>query len=216
MTFRQQVTLLLITLGAVFAIGYGVLQFVSALIDKLNSISGDLSKALVAAGITIVTAVVTLVIGKVWEQKVKIRQEIREKKIPVYEEQIETFFTAMFAAKFGGIEAKEQDLAKAFVSFSQKLVIWGGADVIKAWCKFRNHDWQASTPMQSFGTLEAFVKAIRSELGNDSSSLNNGELLKLFINDYDAYKAKIEAEQTHAPARAARSCSSGESSPPAR
>jgi hypothetical protein len=199
MNFRQQVTPILIALGAVFALGYGALLFLSALIDKLNSISGDLSKALVAGGIAIVTAVVTLVVGKVWEQKVKIRQEIREKKIPVYEEQIQTFFSAMFAAKFGGVQANEEELGKAFVSFSQKLVIWGGPDVIKAWCSFRSHDWQASTPMQSFATLETFIKAIRNELGNDSSSLTNGELLKLFINDYDAHKAKIEAEQSGQP-----------------
>jgi len=189
--FLQLCGTFFIAVASLYAIGYGILLFASALIDKLNSISGDLSKALVASGFAIFSTVLTLVIGKVWEQRVKINQDIRDKKIPVYEEQIATFFSALFAAKFGKLKTNEKELNRAFVSFSQKLVIWGGPNVIKAWGKFKSHDWEASTPVESFEMLDSFLKAIRTEIGNSNSNLDDGELLKIFINDYDTYRKKI-------------------------
>ena len=62
------------------------------IIDKLNSVNSDLGKAIVTAAATGFFAVLALVIGKAWEQRTKIQQDMREKKIPVYEKQIETFF----------------------------------------------------------------------------------------------------------------------------
>src|SRR3990167_3821002 len=86
---------------AIFFMGIGLFYFIAGLIDKLNSLNSELSKAMITGGVTIFAAIVTLVIGKIWEQKMKIQQDVREKKIPVYEKQIETFFEVMFHQKYG-------------------------------------------------------------------------------------------------------------------
>jgi hypothetical protein len=92
---------LVVSLAIVALLGLGVYYFIAAVIDKLNAVNSDLGKAIVTGAVTVAAAIVTLVVGKVWEQRVKIQQEVREKKIPVYEKQIETFFAVMFAQKTG-------------------------------------------------------------------------------------------------------------------
>jgi hypothetical protein len=201
MDLRSQIQSVAIGIATVFGLGFGAYLFIVAVIDKLNSVSGDLSKALIAGGIAICTAVATLVLGKIWERKLQIQQHIRERKIPVYEEQIRTFFGVLFESKFKKPDDTNdpEALAKAFVAFSEKLVIWGGPDVIKAWCEFRSNDWETSTHAQSLAKLETFIKAVRKELGNANKSLDKGELLRLFINDYDESIAKKLPQQSDAP-----------------
>jgi hypothetical protein len=172
----------LIGLFAIAALGFGLYWFVAALIDKLASVQGDLSKTLVASSATIIISVLTLVVGKVWEQKLKTREEIRAKKIPVYEKQIETFFSVIMSEKISGEKVSERDLMKAFAAFSEKLIVWGSADVIRAWVKFRTTKFDGAEGLKM---MDDFFLAIRNDLGNDSSKLKNRELLQLFVNDLD-------------------------------
>ncbi|MDZ7616964.1 MAG: hypothetical protein U1E05_08170 [Patescibacteria group bacterium] len=173
----------MVALGVVALLGLGVYFFIAAVIDKLNALNSDLGKAIVAGAVTVAAAIITLVVGKVWEQRVKIQQEVREKKVPVYEKQIETFFAVMFAQKTGAKAASPEELQKAFLAFTEKLIIWGSPEVIKAWSAFRLHDWQNTTPQAGFLKLEAFIRAIRADLGGSNSGLPDGELMRLFIND---------------------------------
>jgi hypothetical protein len=174
-----------IGLLVLLVIGVGFYFFIVALIKLLSSTNSDLAKALIAGAVTITVTVLTVVIGKAWEQRVAIRQDIRAKKVPVYEEQIRAFFAAMFAHKSGDDKSKQEELAKAFMAFTEKLIVWGSPEVIKAWSEFRNHNWQDNkAPAEGFAKLELFMRAIRLDLGNKNEGLESGELMKLFINDY--------------------------------
>ena len=172
----------LIGLFAMTVAGFGLYWFVAALIDKLASVQGDLSKALVASSATIVIAAITVVLGKLWEQRLKTREDIRAKKIPVYEKQIETFFSVFMSEKISGKKISERDLMKAFTAFSEKLIVWGSADVIQAWVKFRTTKFDGADGLK---VMDELFLAIRKDLGNDSSKLKNHELLRLFVNDLD-------------------------------
>src|SRR5690606_51151 len=97
--------------------------------------------AIVAGAFAVVAATVTLVIGKIWEQKIKLKQEVYAKKVPVYETQVSTLFEIVFAGKKG--EELDQDkVVQMFADFTEKLMIWGGPEVIRCWQQFRLHDWQ--------------------------------------------------------------------------
>lgn len=174
---------LVIALAVVGLLGLGVYYFLVAVIDKLNAVNSDLGKAVVAGAVAVAAAIVTQVVGKVWEQRVKIQQEVREKKVPVYEKQIETFFAVMFAQKAGGTPPSQEDLQKAFMAFTEKLIIWGGPGVIRAWSAFRHHDWGNTAPAEGMLRLEEFLREIRTDLGNSNTGLPQGELMRLFIND---------------------------------
>ncbi len=178
----------------------GLYFFVAAVLDKLNSLNSDLGKAIVAGAVTLFAAVVTLVGGKIWEQRVKIQQDVREKRLPVYEKQIETFFSVLFAEKIGNEKPSEQDIQKAFLAFTEKLIVWGSPEVIQAWSAFRLNDWTSSTPEAGFLKVEAFIRAIRKDLGNSNAGLPAGDLMRLFINDMPAVG---DAGQQHAEPGAA-------------
>ncbi|MBJ7297130.1 MAG: hypothetical protein JHC73_12620 [Dolichospermum sp.] len=182
---QQKPVNLFVSLVTVILLGIGLYYFISALIDKLNSINSDLGKAIITGGVTVSIAVLTLVIGKLWEQQVKIQQDIREKKIPVYEKQIEIFFSLIFAGKNGDNQPTQEELGKAFQLFTEKLIIWGSPEVIQAWSEFKLYDWQNSDSLEGFLKVEALLRAIRKDLGNSNSNLAVGDISKLFINDFD-------------------------------
>ncbi len=92
------ITIGLVTLGI---LGIGAYWFIAALIDKLSSINSDVSKALIGAVVAVVGATITIVFGKLLEQRIEIRQEVRVKKVPVYEEHMKVIFDVFFAAKRG-------------------------------------------------------------------------------------------------------------------
>ena len=186
MNDKQQSVSLPVSLLVVGLCGLGIYWIITAFIDKLNSVDSDLGKALVTGGVTVFVAVVSLVIGKIWEQRVKLQQEIREKKIPVYEKQIAIFFSMLFAEKYGEQKPTEQELGKAFQDFTEKLIIWGSPEVIQAWLDFRIYDWDKNDPLAGFLKVETLLKAIRKDLGNSNSKLALGDITKLFVNDFDA------------------------------
>jgi hypothetical protein len=185
MSDKQQPVNIFVSLLTVGLLGLGVYWLITSLIDKLNSVDSDLGKALVTGGATVSVAVVSLVIGKLWEQQVKIQQDIREKKIPVYEKQIETFFSIIFAEKNGQRKLTEDKIGKAFQEFTEKLIIWGSEEVIQAWLAFRLYDWQNSDSIEGLLKVEALLQAIRKDLGNSNSKLKAGDITKLFVNDFN-------------------------------
>ncbi len=190
METKNQIQSVLIGLVIFFSIGFGMYFFISSLIDKLASVDSDISKALIGAGVTIFAATLTIVGGKLLEQKIKIKQEVRLKKVPIYEEQMEVIFKILFASKKGNKNMKEAEIVKAFTKFTEKLIIWGGSEVIKAWQEFRTHSWEDSDKNQGikgFMIFEKFVLALRKDLGNENKQLEDGDLLKMFINDFDEY-----------------------------
>jgi hypothetical protein len=167
---------------------YGCYLVAARAFRQLTAAPGDLGKAIVTAGATIVVAVIALVFGKMWEQKVRLREELRQRKQPVYETQVHLLFSVLFASREGATTSTEQDIFKAFREFTEKLLIWGGPEVIKKWSAFRLHPWGSGTPEEGFLKFETFVRAMRAELGNKNSGLAHGDLLHLFINDLDPAK----------------------------
>lgn len=187
-------------------LGYGAYWGLSGALAQLAAVTSDLGKAIVAAGATVVVATISLVFGKIWEQKVKLQEEVRQRKLPVYEAHVRFMFETIFGSKdakadaAASVDAVQPDVVAAFRTFTGQILVWGGPNVIKTWTTFRLHNWDGAEPLQGFLKFEAFIKALREELGNKNSNLADGDLLKLFVNDFDAYKvASIsKAEQDHA------------------
>ena len=170
------------------------------LIDKLSSIDSDLSKTIISSSFAVLGAALTLSAGKILEQRIKIKQDVREKKIPVYEEQMQTIFKILFSAKEGEKQLNTQEFENAFRAFTEKLIIWENSNVIKAWVDFRNFPW--TTPEENvtggFEKFEEFVFALRKDIGNDNKKLSKGDLLRLFINDYDSLKGQMPQQKNTA------------------
>jgi hypothetical protein len=169
--------------GITYLFGLGVVHL-------LNSVQSDIGKTLIAASVTVFVAVITLVLGKLLEQHLKIRDEIRAKKVPIYEGHIQVFFEILFSPLTTGKPAEPKEMASGFASVSEKLVTWGSVGVIKAWNDFRATAPDAQDPYRHLEKLEVVFRAIREDLGNDVKHLENGDLLRMFINDYHLPNAK--------------------------
>jgi hypothetical protein len=184
---------MLIGMVLVFALAGGLYLFVAKLIGILSSVQSDLTKTLVAAAVTALIAVFTLVYGKAWEQRQNIRQALREKKVPVYEEMIRIFFHVLMGDKAGKEPMTEQQLTAAFVALTEKLVIWGSSDVLKAWGAFRTNSSKDDAG-KGLLLMEAIFRAVRTDLGHNTNALSSREMLQLWINDLD--DAKLTSSKT--------------------
>ncbi len=186
--------------GAIFlafgaAVLFGTYLFFAALIEKLNSVNSDIGKAVLGAAATIIVAVLSIVVAKLWEQRTAIKNENRQKKIPIYEAQIDTFFDLIFANKTGKQPMNTEKLEKGFADFTKKLIIWGSEDVILKWNTFRTTKWDKVDPLEMMMAFEDFLLALRKDIGNKTGSLPKGTLLSLFLNDWEESQKTNNSKQ---------------------
>ena len=74
------------------------------------------------------------------------------------------------------------------------MILWGSADVIKNWTIFLKSSAQAAeSPVKSKIMLNAYEKlllSMRKDLGHIDRGIAEGDLVRLFINDYDKIPEK--------------------------
>jgi hypothetical protein len=129
--------------GAAWAIYFSV----AAVFRSLTNMKSDIAVAIVAAAATITVSIVSLLISKVIESRASITQELRLKKIPVYEDLISTLFKVQFAAKLGEAPMSETELIRFFGNLTERLTIWGSDGVIRAFSDFRLASSRGITPV---------------------------------------------------------------------
>ena len=150
------------------------------------SLESDIAVAVIAASASISVSLISLVVSKYLESKAAIIQEIRAKKIPIYEELISVLMRFVFAQKLGLEPMSESELMKFMAEFTEKITVWGSDDVIKAWRKFRLSAGGGSNPQSILFVYEDMLLAIRKDLGHKNSGFKKGTLLGLFVNDIDS------------------------------
>ena len=94
-------------------IGWGVYQFIAALVSSLVLMQSDVAVALVVAASTIVVSALSLVMSKRIEAMAAVRQELRAKKTPIYESIIGTMFKIQFVEKIGNKLPTNKELRSA-------------------------------------------------------------------------------------------------------
>lgn len=162
----------------------------------LHSLDSSVAVAGVSASSAIVVATITVVIGKHRDARLAVEKATREKKIPVYEELIGFMLRVVMGSKTGDAPS-EEEILRFFGSFTQRLMVWGGDEVLKAWVEFRRasvggHD----APHHSYRLMlryEEVVTAIRRDLGHRNFGLKPGDVLGLFVNDVDEVLSTLKA-----------------------
>jgi hypothetical protein len=74
----------------------------------LSNTSDDISKTLITAFSSLLGSVALIVFGKLVEQKANIENDIRKKKLPVYEEFLKTLFDAGFRGNNGAMNEDQK------------------------------------------------------------------------------------------------------------
>jgi hypothetical protein len=171
---------------------WGAIFLITKIMNLFLSLNSDVAKAIVAAGVTGLVAILSLLISKQYEHRSQIHKEHREKKIPIYEELIDFLFRLLFSEKIGEQPPNEKEIVKFFVQFTQKLIIWGSDDVVKSYEKFRVT--LLNDPSKSIFALEEVLLVIRRDLGHKNKGFKQGTILGLYINDIHdvlAHKTQI-------------------------
>ena len=171
------------------AVSWLIYWLISRLTAFLQSLKSDLAIAIVTAGVAGLISVVSLAISKAYETRTVINQDLRAKKIPVYEGIIRMVFQMMFAEKLGQQPLSSEDIVKGFVETTEKLTIWGSDDLILAFDKFKN-GFSPSDPTSAIFGFEDLVLAIRRDLGHSGRKLGRGAILRLFVTDIEQHLGK--------------------------
>lgn len=152
-----------------------------------------LAAGIIAASATVVVSVVTVMLSKRQEQKVEIENQLRVKKVPVYEKIIEFIFLITFAEKLGKKQPSEKEMIKFFADTTRDLVIWGSHDMVRAFGDFRESLMSMSNNEDTahiLASVEDLLFAVRKDLGHKHNESKRGDILRLYINDLPEYFQK--------------------------
>lgn len=139
---------------------------------------------LVAASIAAAASVISISLSKAYEARIAIRQDLRSKRIPVYEGIVNTTMRIMLGEKAGLTPLTEKELGQWFLQTTEKLTIWGSDDLIRAFGNFNNGAAERSG-IHGLYELETLLLAIRRDLGHKNKNLARGSVLRLWVTDMD-------------------------------
>lgn len=162
-------------------------------ITKVDSIDANVLIALIAGTVTITGYFVT----RYLEKRKLIEQQIREQKIPVYEEFMEFFFKLFKNAKDKKyIDSKES--VDFFWKMHEKSILWLSDKTFKSYINWKNTssrfaDIENKTQEENMKMLLLFEQLLlnfRKDIGHKNEYLESGDILSLFINDRGIFKNK--------------------------
>lgn len=176
---------------AVGAIALALLYVFVGLFQK-RALEAQILVGLMSSGALVLGAVLTNVNGRIQQAQLEIEQDLRNKRIPVYSKVAETFMSRLTntPSKKPLSDAKLQE---RFAEITPELLLWASDSVIKEWARWRATAYENGLPsaqeqdggedLAAILDFESLIYAIRQDLGYSGSSLFEGEILGLFIND---------------------------------
>lgn len=168
--------------------GFSIWYLALGLWNLFSDLQKEVAAAFIAAAATVIVSVVSVTLGKYYERKRLIEQELRGKKIPMYEQFVDFIFKLMMSEKLTGKQMLEKEMLNFFNSFTQKLMVWGSDEVVRQWSSYRLLLAKGEPPMDSMFELEKLLLAIRRDAGHKNNNIARGDLLGLFINDIDKFR----------------------------
>jgi len=123
---------------------------------------------------------------------------------PVYGGFIATWFKLTEATKDeAAVESAEpiDEVVTFLKDFMQKLLLWGSDDLVREFVVFEKSavsaaDSEGAANPASLLALERLMLAMRRDLGHKNKGLAEGDLLRTFINDWDAAIAATPHDPT--------------------
>lgn len=132
------------------------------------------------------------VLGVVWQQrqteKARLREAHRVRMQPVYDELLRVIWTSIA----GGADESDPEIEEFFRDFkSRHLTLGASSKMVQAfnqWTDITSSAVASGNNVEVMDAWEFLLRAIRDDWGHDDSNLPDGELLRLFISDYDELK----------------------------
>jgi len=172
---------------------FGVaILFLAFLIFKSGEINiSDINPTVL---VSIIAGMVTFsgyFITRSFERQKLIDQQIREQKLPVYEDFVTFILDAVINQNL-----TEEQMISFFSKFNQKSIVWLSDKSFKAyveWAKALKDIDPLITdrdPMINLLLLEKLFFEFRLDIGHKNSNFEKGDILSLFINDLHKFDLK--------------------------
>ncbi|HET7231514.1 MAG TPA: hypothetical protein VFJ16_16005 [Longimicrobium sp.] len=190
---------ILLSLVLLGGVGTSIFFGITAAWGFLKTLQPPVAAAIIASSGTILVSVFTLLVSKLIERKNAIRLQIREKKIPAYEELISTSFKVLYSDKLEGKPMEEKEMLRLLVGATERLVIWGSDEVLLAYRAFRRYSEQPESSAEILFLWERLMLEIRKDLGHQNVGFERGSLLSLWITDIDRVIASAKVTPKIAP-----------------
>ena len=185
----------ILALAILSGILYFIYLVIITFIENIDKIDPNIFIAIIAGAVTITGYFIT----RYLERKKLIEQQIRDQKLPTYEEFLDFMFEIFNSTKTEKPSSQE-DLQKFFWKFNKKAILWLSDRTLKSYIEWRNSLVQFSKKSNSnesdnAKTLVAFEKLLldfRKDIGHDNKNFETGNILSMFINDWDSYSHHLK------------------------
>jgi hypothetical protein len=173
----------------VAVMGVGLYFLIRSLLDWVATLSPQTVTPVFALVGVLSVPIVTYFTSRALEKRKALDQATRQHKTDLYKELIEELLKML---KIGGGKAMtDAEMTAMFGRVTPSLITFGSKGVIRAWVAFRLHPWATAEARDGMLKFERVLKEIRKDLGQSVFGLKDGELLKMFINDWDSVKPAI-------------------------
>lgn len=187
-------------------IAVGCIAFLAWLVIKMFSwfseAKADVKLSIVSAVLTALAAIITVLIAKKKEKEADFQRAQYQDKLSTYQQFVENVIAKLFLnapQKFKNEKEKKQFEEKKLATqirgiqdFTKNAILWGDGSVIhetSLWLNIiRNQD--SPDVIAAMKQIEPVLKAIREDLGHSNKKIAEGDILRLFIVDYDETLAK--------------------------
>ena len=187
----ENILAILFGIALIAAGGFLVYIFSTQVLSRIDKINPNVLVALIAGTVTILGYFIT----RYLERKKLIEQQIREQKIPTYEEFIDFIFKIFKSSKTNK-PLSDKELQDLYWNLNKKAILWLSDKTLKSYSHFRDSSANLAnienrTQIDNLNVLLAFEQLLldfRSDIGHDNKNLDPGDLLSLFINDMSELK----------------------------
>ena len=146
--------------------------------------SGAVSATMTAC-VTVFIAIVTLLVTKHLEKKALIEKEIRDNKIPIYNEFVKLYYENMMAQKTGK-SMPQQELVRRTGEIVFGVMLWGPDSIIQKFHALQRQIYSVDKDhKKTLDLLGDFLLAVRFDLGHDNKGISKRTLLGMFVTDID-------------------------------
>ena len=157
------------------------------------SASTNIKVAVISFIGTAFVSVITIVISKHIEKEADFRRAQYQSKLETYQLFLDDIFANIFLPSNGKNndhqEKKFQKQIEAIKKFITKVTLWGSDEVIHAtslWLLHLRTQGNDKEKMHaSLREMEELFRAIRKDLGHSNKKIQTGDILRMFIIDYD-------------------------------
>lgn len=166
----------------------------------LKTASIDVKITIISLCGTAIITVISVLLSKSYEKKAEIRKDQFHDKVKVYQKFITKIIgDILLNNKAIPDKEKQQKLETAFREFVQDVMLWGSDESLHEASKWMTAlRTQGSDEQKIYDNLflfEDFLLAIRKDLGHSNQKVQKGDLLRLFIKDFNESFVQHNSEQ---------------------